>query len=132
MFVKGRQILNSVLVANECLHLRHQSNKPSLICKLEFEKAFDRVDWDFLLYLLGRMGFGNRWKRWIKGCMSSAHFSILINGSPKGFFKAERGIRQGDPLSPFLFVIVGEALSRMIDAGNSANLIKGFEVAMVH
>lgn len=64
--------------------------------------------------------------------MSSAHFSILINGSPKGFFKAERGIRQGDPLSPFLFVIVGEALSRMIDAGNSANLIKGFEVAMVH
>ena len=80
-------------MANECLHLRHLSKKPGLIFKLDFEKTFDMVDWDFLLYLLGRMGFGHWSQRWMKACVSSVHFSILINGSPKGFFKAERRLR---------------------------------------
>lgn len=73
------------------------------------EKAYDRVDWDFLLYMLQRMGFRAKWVRWIQECISSAKFSVLINGAPHGYFSAHRGIRQGDPLSPFLFSIVGEA-----------------------
>lgn len=61
--------------------------------------------------------------------MFSAHFSILVNGAPKGFFRAQRGFCQGDPLSPFLFAIVGEALSRMINAAEKANLISGLRPA---
>eukprot|EP00268_Persea_americana_P006196 TRINITY_DN12216_c0_g1_i1.p1 TRINITY_DN12216_c0_g1~~TRINITY_DN12216_c0_g1_i1.p1 ORF type:complete len:103 (+),score=17.25 TRINITY_DN12216_c0_g1_i1:941-1249(+) len=85
------------------------------------------VDWDFLLYLMRRMGFHSKWRTWIKECISSATFTILINGSPKGFFPAERGLRQGDPLSAFLFVIIGEALNRMLSKAKACNLIHGFK-----
>lgn len=130
-FVKGRQILDGdrVIIADECVHSRHKDNVPGLLCKLDFEKAYDGVDWQFLMYLLKRMGFGQRWRKWIKECISSAMFSIMINGSPKGFFPVQRGLGQGDPLTPFLFVIVGEALSRMIGAAEKAGLIVGFKAA---
>ena len=81
----------------------------------------------FLDYLLLRMGFGAKWREWTKECVSYACFSIIINGSPKGFFPAQRGIRQADPLSPFLFVIVAKAMSRMIKAIVSADLITSFK-----
>jgi hypothetical protein len=93
------------------------------------EKTYDHVDWNFLLYLLKRCGFGERWCYWIKHCISIVRFSILINGSPSGFFGSSRGVRQGDPLSPFLFVLVMEAFSRMIDAIYSRGLILGFFVS---
>jgi hypothetical protein len=127
-FVKGRQILDSVLLANECLDSRIKSGDPGVLCKLDMEKAYDHVDWNFLLYLLKRCGFGERWCSWIKHCISTARFSVLINGSPSGFFGSSRGVRQGDPLSHFLFVLVMEALSRMISAMYSRGLILGFSV----
>ncbi|XP_058086458.1 uncharacterized protein LOC131233686 [Magnolia sinica] len=74
------------------------------------------------------MGFGDKWRAWMGECVGSAHFSILLNGSPKGFFKSSRGLRQGDPLSPFLFLIVGEALSRILLKGQEEGIFSRIKI----
>ena len=114
-FVRDRQILDLVLIANECLDSRLKFGVSGLICKLDVEKAFDNVNWNFLLQMLERSGFSAKWRQWILFCLFTVRFSILINGSPCGFFGSTRGLRQGDPLSPLLFVLVMEALGRMLD-----------------
>jgi hypothetical protein len=128
VFVKGRQILDSVLLVNECFDSRLKSGESGVLCKLDMEKAYDHVDWNFLIYLLRRCGFGERWCLWIKHCISTVRFLVLINGVPSGFFGSSRGVWQGDPLSPFLFVLVMEAFRRMLGALISRGLISGFTV----
>ena len=92
------------------------------------EKAYDHINWEFLLYVLRRCGFGEKWCSWIAHCIWSIQFSILINGLPAGFFGSSQGVRQGDPLSPFLFIIVMEAFSRMISASIHHGSLTGFSV----
>lgn len=127
--MKGRQILDAVLIANECIHSLSSEGLPGLVCKLDFKNAFDKVDWSFILSLLRRTGFGTKWTSWILKCVPLASFSVLINGSPKGFFPAQRGLHQWDPLSLFHFVIVGKALCCYVVHNGEGGLISGFMVA---
>ncbi|XP_040997873.1 uncharacterized protein LOC121243872 [Juglans microcarpa x Juglans regia] len=99
-FICWRQILDSVLIAIECLDHRLREGVSGILCKLDMEKACDHVNLEFLLYLLGRCGFGDRWISWIRHCVASARFSVLVNSTLTNFFDSSRCLRQGDPLLP--------------------------------
>ena len=128
-FVEGRQILDAALVANEAVDSVLRRKEKGILCKLDIEKAYDHIRWDFLLQTLERMGFGSKWIRWIHWCISAASFSVMFNGSPAGFFRSSRGLRQGDPLSPYLFVIGMEVLSCLVKRAVEGNFIAGCRVA---
>ena len=86
-FLKGRQILDSVLIAFECLDSRLKAGVPGVLCKLDIEKAYDRLNLKFIMFLLQQCGFSDKWRRWIKCCISTVKFSILINGCPFDFWE---------------------------------------------
>ena len=113
-FIAGRQLLHSVIIANETVDEAIRGQKTCLVFKVDFERAYDSVLWNFLLYMLRRLGFYNKWIQWIDGCLKSASVSVLVNGSPTSEFIPQRGLRQGDPLAPLLFNIVDEALMGLI------------------
>jgi hypothetical protein len=88
-------------------------------------KAYDRVEWTFLQKVMRRMGFAEKWVELISSCISSVKYSILINGNPTGIFHPTRVIRQGDPLSPYLFLLCSEALSSQLLVAEGQGIIKG-------
>ena len=103
-----------MIVANEAFHyIRGKKNGDQrlMALKLDLNKAFDRVEWDFLIATLKKMGFGEKWCNWIFSCISSYELEFLINGESIGTVRPSRGIRQGDPLSPYVFIIVTDVLS---------------------
>lgn len=126
-FIKGRQNLDSVLIANECIEDRQRSGRCGVMCRLDIEKAYDNVNWNLLDYIISHLGFGVKWRSWIFFCVRTSSFSIMMNGSPAEFFRNSRGLRQGDPLSPYLFIMVSNVLSSMIVKAESG-YISGFVV----
>ncbi|GJZ37651.1 RNA-directed DNA polymerase, eukaryota, reverse transcriptase zinc-binding domain protein [Tanacetum coccineum] len=99
-----------------------------LIFKVDFEKAFDSISWNYLIHILDSFGFGNKWCSWIKACLNSLRASILINGSPTSEFSIKRGLRQGDPLSLFLFILVMEGLHNAFEEAVGNGLITGVNI----
>ena len=131
-FVAGRLIQDNIGIAHELFHFlktRRTKKKFELAVKLDMEKAYDRVEWDFLVAVMERLGFDSRWRALILGCVSSVNFSILLNGQPGSKFAPSRGLRQGDPLSPFLFLFVSEVLSLLIQKASDRKLIKGVRIS---
>ena len=127
-FAQGQQILDGALIACKVIHWLKSKKKEAVIMKLDFHKAYDSVRWDFVDHVLNRMGFGQVWPKWIWACISSAEMSIIINGSATKPFRMEHGLRQGDPLSPFLFVLVVDVLNRLLSKAVSCGLVEGIEV----
>jgi hypothetical protein len=119
-FVPGRLITDNALVAFECFHYIQQEKDPEKsFCayKLDLSKAYDRVDWRFLGQTMIKMGFDRRWVKWIMTCVTTVKYQVKFNGAILDSFAPSRGLRQGDPLSPFLFLFVADGLSALLRRG---------------
>ncbi|RVW30834.1 Transposon TX1 uncharacterized 149 kDa protein [Vitis vinifera] len=99
-FIKGRQILDGSLITNEVIDAWQKRGEKGIVCKLDIEKAYDIINWQFLLKVMQKMGFGSKWIGWIWNCISTVKYSVLVNGVPAGFFSSTKGLRQGDPFPP--------------------------------
>ena len=127
-FISGRQILDGPLVVSEIIDWYKKRRQNLMIFKVDFEKAFDSVSWKYLDFVLAKIGFGDNWRSWIRACLYSARTSVLINGSPTPEFSLGRGLRQGDPLSPFLFILIMEGLHLTLDAATRSQNILGVTI----
>jgi ribonuclease HI/exonuclease III len=127
-FVPGRLISDNILVAYEAMHTMHSrmwSKVGYMALKLDMSKAYDRVEWPFLEAAMRRMGFDGKWINWIMNCVTTVQYSVLVNGAPIGDIQPSRGIRQGDPLSPYLFLICAEVLSAHLHAADRRGALSG-------
>ncbi|XP_028065507.1 uncharacterized protein LOC114268521 [Camellia sinensis] len=127
-FLGGRCILDGVLIANEVVDWWRKSKKKGIILKSDFEKVYDSVNWEFLSSMMANFGFCEKWVGWIKSCISTSRISVLVNRSPTTEFSSQKGLRQGDFLSPFLFNIVAEGLNLLLDKAKEKWLIRGASV----
>ena len=127
-FLKGRNLVDGVLVVNELVDYARKMKKECLIFKVDFEKAYDSVDWGFLEHMMVRVGMCDKWIAWMKACVFGGTMSILVNGSPTKEINIHRGLKQGDPLAPFLFLLVAEGFSGLMRNAVHLNLFEGFRI----
>lgn len=128
-FFVERFMLDGVMVTNEVVdEVKKDKNKQCVIFKMDFEKAYDFLSWDFLYYMLRKLGFCEVWIKWMKACRESASLLVLVNGHPIKEFRMHRGLRQGVPLSPFLFLYVVEGLACLMREVKAKQMFEGVKV----
>ncbi|CAL0318682.1 unnamed protein product [Lupinus luteus] len=128
-FIQDCFIMDGMAIANEIIdQAKKKKDSDCFIFKVDFEKAYNSVNWGFLLYMMERMRFCFKWRNWVKNCLHSNMVSILVNGCPSKEFRMTRGLSQGDPLAPFLFLIVVEGLSGMMRSAVAKEIFKGYPV----
>jgi hypothetical protein len=130
-FIPGRMITDNALIAFECIHAIQQDNSDrSNFCayKLDLAKAYDRVDWKYLENVLVKLGFHWKWVQWVMACVTTVRYSVRFNGVLLDTFQPTRGLRQGDPLSPYLFLFVADGLSKVLQHEARNGSIEGVRV----
>ena len=131
-FIPGRNIMDNVIIAHEMLHSlksRKRWARSYMAVKTDISKAYDRLEWSVLEDTMRHMGFDEKYITWIMKCVSSVTFYVLVNGSPYGYISPTRGIRQGDPLSPYLFIMCSEVLSHLLTNATAVNKLKGMKIS---
>ncbi|KAK1291255.1 hypothetical protein QJS10_CPB17g00048 [Acorus calamus] len=126
-FIPGRSIHSHLLLVQEMMHsLKYGCGRKALMAaKVDLESAYDSIEWEGLFQILRYFQFPDRWIRWVKACVSTTRVAILVNGTPTEWIPVERGLRQGDPLSPYLFAIVVEALSAKLRIVQRSGMLHG-------
>ena len=120
--------MDASLLANEVIDTMLKRKERGVLCKLDIEKAYDQINWVCIIKILIKMGFGAKWVNWVKRCISTASSFVLVNGSPIGFFNSSRGLRQGDPLFPYLFIIGMEVFSILMDKVAFGGFLSSFKI----
>ncbi|CAA7023627.1 unnamed protein product [Microthlaspi erraticum] len=131
-FVAKRLITDNILIAQEAFHALRTNpscKNKFMAIKTDMSKAYDRVEWNFLEALMLKMGFSEKWDSWIRSCISSVSYQMLLNGEAKGHISPSRKLRQGDPLSPFLFIILTEALVAQLRGAKEEGRVTGLKIA---
>ncbi|GJU60440.1 RNA-directed DNA polymerase, eukaryota, reverse transcriptase zinc-binding domain protein [Tanacetum coccineum] len=135
-FVANRQILDGPFILNEIFQWCKKKKKQMRIFKVDFEKAYDSVRWDYLDDVLQKFSFGDKLRGWIQSCLRSSRGPVIVNESPTNEFQFHRGLKQGDPLSLFLFILIMESLhilvQRVVDAGMFRGISLGSSLQLSH
>ncbi|XP_060965251.1 uncharacterized protein LOC133034222 [Cannabis sativa] len=129
-FVKGRCIAENTMIAQEVVHFmkKRRGKRGFIMIKIDMEKAYEKLSWEFIIAVLNQIGLSQPLTNWIRACISTKEIKLLLNGSIEGRIKPGRGLRQGDPLSPMLFITAAETLSRLIFLKEKSGEIKGFKM----
>ncbi|KAG7572582.1 Reverse transcriptase domain [Arabidopsis suecica] len=131
-FVPQRAISDNVLITHETLHYLKTSKEKKrcfMAVKTDMSKAYDRLEWDFIQTVMEKQGFHSQWIHWIMQCVKTVSYSYLLNGTAKGLVTPQHGIRQGDPLSPYIFILCSEVLSGLCHRAQENGKLIGIRVA---